>query len=379
MSDMKNERSCVAAESTHLSVFGYDDSTTILAKSQVLRDDRFPWTARKIQTLRLDDLYSRIGMDAYAFRARSCSTYLEYLVNGEGDKTLRRFNACKLRLCPLCSARRAKRAAYLLTKVLDAAEAEVAGVRYIFLTLTVKDCVGSELGQTITRLVKAWSKLTRNRRFERAVLGWFRALEITAKTTGVRVDQQTGEVIPVQAYHVHIHAILAVPGTYFDPASPLYITKPEWQQRWKKSLKVDYDPIVDVRACKDKAGRRKTQAASVEAAKYTVKDAEYIAVSDPDVAAARVRDYTLGLAGRRLTAYGGVLKKLAVKLNAEDLEDGGDLVHLDDEEIREDLAEQIEVYGWNFGVRDYLLYYREAYDKDAETKYDDLVPARRRK
>ena len=375
MTEKENERSPGQGESTHLSVACNDYSTTAPGCQggvERLEDDRFPWLPRKLQTIRLDRLYRRAKLWRYAERAKYCSSWLEYLVDTGGEKQLHRFNACGLRLCPLCGARRAKRAAHLLTQVLDMVQAEHPGTRYIFLTLTVRSVPGDKLGETITKLTEAWAKLRRNRRFERAVQGWFRAIEITAKSSGIWVDTTTGEVRERQSYHPHIHAILAVPANYGDPAAGLYIKTEEWVARWRRSLKVDYDPVCDVRAAKSKKGEKANADAAIEAAKYATKDSEYISVANEDVAVQRVVDYTRALKGRRLTAYGGWLMDAAKVLKAEDLETG-DLVHLDDDEIREDLAVMVEVYGWHFGVEDYILYSREPYQgEDTGTAFDRM-------
>jgi len=55
------------------------------------------------------------------------------------------------------------------------------------------------------------------------------------------------------------------------------------------------------------------------------------------------------LASRRLYAYGGVLKRVAAELGA-DREDG-DLVHVDQEAVQEDVAVIYLVYHWGIGYR----------------------------
>lgn len=52
------------------------------------------------------------------------------------------------------------------------------------------------------------------------------------------------------------------------------------------------------------------------------------------------------------------MKEAAKKLDAEDLEDG-DLIHVDEDAVREDIAELIEIYNWHFGVGDYILARRD--------------------
>lgn len=326
-----------------------ESSTDVELNVEVLEDKKFAWKERKMGTLKLSEIYSAAGLWKYAERAKTCATWLQYtLPPGGGDKQLFGANFCQLRLCPLCIARRAKKAAYRLSCVLDAVQSAHPDVTYLFLTLTVKNVAGKDLGDTLGQLTKGWDRLCKQRPVKRAVMGWFRAIEITCKDKG---------------YHPHIHAIVAVRSDYFKRSGGLYITQSDWVQRWKQALRVDYDPSVRISKTKAKSKSGDTmaasQAAAVEAAKYTTKSEEYIddklGLSE---AVQRVTDYTNALHRRRLTAFGGWLKDAAKKLDMEDVE-GGDLVHLDDEPVREDVAEIIETYHWNFGAGDYILADRE--------------------
>lgn len=308
-----------------------------------LRDDKFPWAERRVKAVKLAKLYQKAGYPEYSLRAATCGTALQFGVYEDGTKKLMSVNFCHLRLCPLCIARRAKRAAYKLSQVLDRVEGE-HGAMFLFLTLTVRNVPGDQLGDTLGQLTKAWDRLLHHRQVERSVCGWFRALEITRNG---------------KTYHPHIHAILAVPPGYFSRKSGLYIPQAEWVDRWQKALRADYRPSVRIQTAKAKGEYVGGRAAAVEAAKYAVKDSDYIDASLPEEEAIQIlREYTEALHRRRLTAYGGWLKAAAKALDAEDLDDG-DLVHVDDETIREDVAELIETYNWHFGAGDYVLTSRQ--------------------
>jgi len=308
-----------------------------------LQDGRFPWIERKVKTLRLSGLYKLAGYPEYSFRAATCATWVQFLVSADGSRQLSAANFCQLRLCPMCISRRAKRAAYKLSQVLDHVEAE-HGAMFLFLTLTIRNVDGDHLGDGIGQLTRAWARLMDHRHIKAAVKGWFRTVEITRKGKG---------------YHPHIHAILAVTPEYFPRKNGLFIGHDEWVRRWRLALGVDYDPSVRIQTAKAKGEVAGGRAAALEAAKYAVKDEDYI---DPklkdDEAAQIVKDYTEALRRRRLTAYGGWLKEAARVLDAENLEDG-DLVHVDDETIREDVAEYVETYNWHLGAGDYVLTCRQ--------------------
>lgn len=292
---------------------------------------------------RLAQIYHAAGYLEYEERARTCATWLQYWAQNTGEKQLIGANFCQLRLCPLCTARRAKRAAYKLSQVLNLVQGQHPGTTYLFLTLTVRNCPGSDLGVTLTQLTKAWDRLCKHRPIQRAIMGWFRAIEITRNES---------------SYHPHIHAIVAVMPEYFKRSNGLYLTHEQWVKRWRQALRVDYDPSVRIaktRAKDDGSGKDEERSAADEAAKYAVKSDEYI---DPSLtmeeAVEIVTVYTRALHRRRLTAYGGWLKDAARSLDAEDLEDG-DLVHVEPDRLREDVAELIEEYHWNFGAGDYIL------------------------
>lgn len=301
--------------------------------------------------MKLADIYDKAGYPDYADRARGCATYLQFGVYSSGARRLKAANFCKLRLCPMCIARRARRNAYQLSQVLDAAEREY-GVKFVFLTLTIKNVDGEHLGEALGQLAAAWYRFVDQRQIERSIKGWFRAIEITRRSKG---------------YHPHIHAILAVDADYFSRESRRsgkYLNQSDLIERWQKALRVDYRPRVWIQVTRAKAEPGQALAcgggaAVKEAAKYTVKDSDYIdpRLSD-EQAAAVLRDYTIALYRRRLTAFGGILKQVARQLDVEDM-DGGDLVRSDDDAVRTDILEMVEHYNWRLGAGDYVLARRE--------------------
>lgn len=309
-----------------------------LAKEKRLEQERFAWRDERGKVRLLARLYKKGDYLDYAERAKSCATRLQFYAMENGDKQLFSANFCHLRLCPMCTARRARRAAFKLSQILNRIEADHEGVTFLFLTLTVESCTGDKLGDTIGLLTKAWDRLMKQRPVMAAVKGWFRAIEITR-------GKETG-------YHPHIHAILAVEPDYFKRSSGKYITQADWVERWKKAARLPYKPIVHVERTKDK---KNGMGAALEAAKYATKDEDYI---DPELPEAEtvqiVKDYTEALYRRRMTAFGGWMKEVAKLYDAGDLDDG-DLVHTEPITIREDIADFIETYEWHFGVGDYIL------------------------
>lgn len=315
-----------------------------------LKDPKFPWAMRKKKTLALADCYKAGGDGKRADRAVGCSTWLQYLSDGT-ERELHHFNACKQRLCPLCSARRAKILAGRLVKILAKVAEDHPGTQLIFLTLTVENCAGDELRKTLDLLTEAWHKLMRRRPVARAVKGTFRAIEITR-------NRATGE------YHPHIHAILVVEDGYFLRQNGLYLAHARWVDMWQQSLRVPYRPSVDIRSTytKGKRGRpskaaKAAQAAAVEAAKYATKDSDFLDPSLPMVEAAQVvATYTAALAYKRMIGMSGWIKDAAAALKLE-MEDVRDLVHDDDGagQLTPETAALLEEYGWHFGMEEHVL------------------------
>ena len=357
-----------------------------------LRDSKYEWRQKKQKTLAVATLYRATDDHQHADRVVSCATWLQYLADQAGDKrTLQAFNPCHLRLCPLCANRKARQMTARLVRILTAVKAEHPEATLLFLTLTVKNVPGNELRDTLAKLTKGWDRLAKRRPFLRAVLGWFRAVEITYNPT-------------TDEYHAHIHAIAAVDGrAYFRVAvlldrkgnevkgeddkairslyanglyiphgrddrdeggnlkTPDWYKGPFWVDMWRDCMRLDYDPSVRIsKVTGPKGEQRDTDAASynavLEAAKYATKDSDYLNGKMPEAVRAGVlATYTAALHRKRLVALGGWLADAAQGL---DLEDDGDLVHGDepsDEDLTAATAEMLESYGWHFGVGEHVL------------------------
>lgn len=331
------------------------------------QDKRFDWKGRKARTMELYELYQKAGYPEYAERTRNCATFLTFNIHQSGERRLKSANFCKLRLCPMCIGRRARRSAWKLSQVLDMVEQEHK-CKFLFLTLTMQNVDGEHLGEAIGQLTEAWERFHGQRQIERSIRGWFRAVEITRGDNRYHKDWKTGRKVfkADNGYHPHLHAIIAVDADYFSRESRKsgkYLNQADLVDRWQKALRVDYRPSVQIETAKAKRKNGGTDSASLaaakEAAKYPVKDDEYIDPALPEARAVEiVRDYTEALRRRRLMAFGGWLKDAARALDAEDLENG-DLVHADEEAIREDLVVMVEQYGWHFGAGDFILAGRE--------------------
>lgn len=325
-----------------------------------LRDERLAWRVKRMGANRLERLYQMAGYKEYAERVGLCARWFRFGLFGPNrERHLLEAKFCGLRLCPICIARGALVRGKLLSKVMDAVQAE-RKCQYVFLTLALQNVTGDKLGAAITQLNEAWHRLIRQRPVARAFKGTFKAIEIT------RNNDPGSEWFGT--YHAHIHSVVAVEDAYFAKNSPIYLEQADLLARWRKAARVNYEPTCHIEATyegKEKGKRRRkkkvkgddsaNKGAVLEAAKYSTKDRDYISEDLTDEEAMQVVvDYTRALYHRRLASYTGWLKEMAVRLQADDL-DHVDLERGEDGTIREDLAEMIEEYGWHFGAGDYVL------------------------
>ena len=296
------------------------------------------WEGKKLKNLELAESYKRLGLKK-AYRVEECGTLLSFKIIDEDLKKLFKANFCKDRLCPMCIWRRSMKIFGQVSKVMDRA-LEDKEYRFLFLTLTVKNCIGEELSSEIDRMFNSLKLLFKRKEVKGIVIGYFRGLEVTYNEE-------------YDTYHPHFHIILMVNKSYFKK-SDKYLTQKDWTNLWKDCLKVDYTPIVNVKAFKT-ASKEQTRKSICEVAKYTVKDNDYL-FEDIKMTNNTVAILNNALKGRRLIAFGKEFRKIHKELNLDDAEKG-DLINTDvDDTIRPEIEEIIENYKWNFGVKQYFKF-----------------------
>jgi len=316
-------------------------SDEILYDAKIGKKEK-PWREKKVKSLVLVDSYNRLDMDRKAGRVSDCGTFLEFKRLPDGQLKLNKANFCKVRLCPMCAWRRELKIFGQVSQVMDYALQE-RDYRFLFLTLTCRNVPGEKLGRTIDQLMHAYKKFTERKQVKKSIKGWFRALEITHN-----VNRKSSSF---NTFHPHFHVILMVNKSYFDE-SGYYLSQKKWTSLWRESMRLDYTPIVDVRTFKAKT-KEQTAKSVAEVAKYTVKDSDYLLDDDPRLTDKTVAVLDTALANRRLVAFGGRLKEIHKLLALGDATDG-DLIHTDNEELREDVEYIIERYQWHIGYRQYF-------------------------
>jgi len=229
-----------------------------------------PWDTHRANADIISRLYAEIGYDRYSERTSECSQWLQFALQETfetGVMSLKLYSArfCRVRFCPVCQWRRSFMWRARFLKAMPAILEAHPTARYLFLTLTIKNCPVEELRETIKLMNGAWQKLTQRKQFP--ATGFVRSLEVTR-------NSKEGSA------HPHFHCLLMVRSSYFKKG---YLSQETWTKLWQDCLKVDYTPIVNVKAIKPrKEGIDVNNVDSLvpalcETLKYSVKEDDLIA------------------------------------------------------------------------------------------------------
>lgn len=265
-----------------------------------------------------------------------CGDFLLFARKHDNKLKLARANFCKSRICNMCNWRRSLKLFGQVSQVIEAIREKGIKVRYLFLTLTVKNCKSDKLAETINQLNAGFRLLVRNDKKNKPtkiacnLLGYMKAIEVTYNTKD-------------DTYHPHIHCILAVRPSYFKSGN--YMKHEDVQLLWQKCLNIDYAPQVNIKAIK--AGNS-TPKAIAELAKYPTKIATVLSV--PADKQEEVL-YTLSSAikGRRLITFGGLFKDIKAELNLIDVEKDNNLVNVGDGDKESQVINYVK-FTWRAGV-----------------------------
>jgi plasmid rolling circle replication initiator protein Rep len=289
-----------------------------------------PWDLHRELADLVTALYDCEEFESYRRRGSECSQWLKFAltVKDEGELALKLQDAyfCRLRHCPVCQWRRSSMWRARFFEAVPRIQEDYPKTRFIFLTLTVRNCPLKELRATLTHMNKSWVRLSQRKGFP--ALGWVKSVEVTRNAT-------TGEA------HPHLHCLLMDPDGYFKRG---YLSQAKWTQLWRESLRAEYDPIVNVKVIKPKLVNGNDNGlyiAICETLKYSVKPSDLVADRD------WLHELTRQLHKTRAIAVGGVLKAYISAEEPEDLIDG-------DIEEKEDLSELPKIsFGWREMIKRY--------------------------
>lgn len=333
-------------------------------RPEVLRDERpngtlRPWRKHHQGTLSLAALYDYMAAEIdgeggsgqinpqagrYMIKAaalQNCAPWAEFerVQQPQGGEVLRLNKAsfCRQRLCPMCQWRRSLKLGAQARQVVEWVE-QRQPVRWLMLTVTLKNVPAAELSATVTHLHNSLTRLTHIKAWP--ALGWLRATEVTYNAK--RDD-----------YHPHLHLLLCVKPSYFKGGQ--YLSARKWREIWQHAARLDYEPSIDIHVIKPRNGKD-IGGAVAEVTKYGAKPDDYIRPWDIDTSCKVVAVLDAYLDGRRLTSWGGCCKDAAAALQIKD-PGAADLVHIDELAGKAlDNADQVAeyiTYSWRIGWGDY--------------------------
>jgi plasmid rolling circle replication initiator protein Rep len=325
-----------------------------------------------------------VNFGTYSTKIYSCGSWLNFVQLTSGKVKLTDARFCHVPNCPMCQWRRTLvwRAKFLAVRP-KIAEAYPSH-RWIFLTLTLKNCKISELRSTIQHMSKSYKRMRQLADYP--LTGYVRSLEVTRiwdwydadhnflGRHGVKwwyqhkdADKHLWTVEPTDEVHPHYHVLALVPASYFTGRS--YVKHERWAEMWGKSLRVDYTPIVHIQTIKPKRGKKIDITPEqlenddsgliqgiCETMKYTVKEQDLLGTfcKDDELNSDWLKQLTEQLYLIRRTEYSGILKEFGKELKEEE-SDNENLIKAG---VQDDGTEEVErqlVFRWRSSLEKYIL------------------------
>jgi plasmid rolling circle replication initiator protein Rep len=279
--------------------------------SEILQEKNFK--KHKIKTLPIYDKYILFN-EKKANDILSCGADLYFHLKEHQISKIRKLKlaemyTCKDRFCPFCNWRRQMKYSKLIYQFLNVLQ-EKKKLRFIFLTLTIKNCSLENLRSTIQHMNKSFKRMKETVKFKNSILGYLKVLEYTVNSKN-------------KSMHPHFHILLAVSPGYFDTKENKYLSKKDFAQMWKKALRVDYNPVVDIRIIKPNKKKNKSADVAVisEMCKYPLKDTDVENVENFEMLVQQLKNI-------RNVSAGGILK--GILKSTENIDK--DLIHIDEKE-----------------------------------------------
>ena len=203
--------------------------------SELSPDRDKPWDQHRASSDTIARYYKGTEHQRYAERINFCSEMLDFKLvpNPTGVYQLKLSSArfCRVRTCVVCTWRKSLMYRARAFKAIPPLIQDYPKLRFLFLTLTLKNCDITELRATITHLNQSFARLTKLKVWPG--VGYLKSVEVTRGRNG--------------SAHPHLHVLVGVEPSYFGRN---YVKQAEWVKLWRQSLKVDYNPMLDVQALK---------------------------------------------------------------------------------------------------------------------------------
>lgn len=267
------------------------------------------WDHQRAIAQSVQELYNKAGWDAYkaatftfykyAARIEKCSNILKFGFTDEQKLKLKSTFFCRVRYCPVCQWRRSMMWRAKFFQMMPKLVEKYPTHRWVFLTLTVKNCPIDDLRSTLKTMSVAWKKFIDYKELS-AIDGFVRTTEVTRGKDG--------------SAHPHFHCLLLVKPSFFGKS---YVKNDRFRQLWGKALNSDYLPVTHVKAVKGDTPDK----AVLETLKYSTKPDDFFGNDDWFF---KLNQQTFNL---RFIATGGLLKnciKDEKKVTIQDMISAGD-------------------------------------------------------
>lgn len=311
----------------HQNTDGVDSNSPCLSD---LSDRDKPWDKHRKNSDKASNHYRGTKeFDKYANRMDFCSQLLDFRLVPEGDKgelklKLDAARFCRVRHCPVCQWRRSLMWKAKAFKILPMVVEAYPKYRWLFLTLTIRNCAITELRDTLQWMNKSWQRMVQRKKFP--AIGWVRSTEVTRGKDG--------------SAHPHFHCLLLVKPIYFSGKG--YMKQKDWVELWRSCLRIDYNPILDIRPVK--RGRQPMELVP-EILKYCVKESDLVADRGWFL------ELTKQMHKMRTVATGGVLKEYLKQLEQEP----EDLIGKDNNKTENETDEGHLFFSWKYKEKKYRL------------------------
>lgn len=296
------------------------------ALSDLSERDR-PWDRHRENCDITAGHYKGTEFDKYAQRMSDCSELLDFRLVPEAELGAYRLKLatarfCHVRNCPVCQWRKSlmwKAKAY---KILPSVVAAYPTYRWLFVTFTVRNCQMTELRDTVTWMNKAFKRMSELKAFPAE--GYIKTTEVTRGKN------------PPGSGHPHFHVLMMVRPSYFGAN---YLSQAKWVDIWRRSLRVDYKPVLDVQALQPKDSLVGLLA---EVVKYSVKESDLTADKE------WLLELTRQMHRIKAIAIGGILREYMRELEQEP----DDLIG---EDNKGDVDEGHLYFGWRSREKKYRM------------------------
>lgn len=280
--------------------------------SALMLEESKKWMEHKVSAQLMSDKMLEAKLYTRSARMRDCASQVAYTVCRKcGRKHVTHANLCRDRMCPLCNWRLSMRRYTQMVQIVDGLRKRYPESCWQMCSLTVANCNPSQLNSVMTEMMRAWNYIASRPKTKERIKGWARSIEITYP--------RANEV------HPHIHLLMLweegwSPDNYIIDmwinSVRRHATKSA-QEQHQVMVKSEYE-IKDVEVIPsiyDKPEQDKIDAlksAVLETYKYAIKGSD---LSSMPVGVFKQVDSAIK--GRRLVAFGGVVKEFAKELDVQ--------------------------------------------------------------